>query len=70
VLGGLESVSQYHRLVQPSAGWWVDRSLEIVDERMNLLVRLGPIRLAVLVLDVAVQRCDRGVDQLGRGMSS
>src|SRR5437773_2129039 len=42
-----------------------DRPLEVVDERVYLLVRLGPVELALRVLDVAVERRDRRVDQLG-----
>jgi hypothetical protein len=33
-----------------------------------LLVRLGPLELALRVLDVAVERDDRRVDQLGQLM--
>src|SRR3954453_2934749 len=39
--------------------------LEIVDEPMNLLVRLSPVEPAIRVLGVAVERGDRGVDQVG-----
>jgi len=42
------------------------RPLEVVDEGVHLLVRLSPVEVAVLVGDVAVQRRDRRVDQLGR----
>jgi hypothetical protein len=34
---------------------------------MHLLVGHGPVEVAVLVRYVAVERCDRRVDQLGRG---
>ena len=47
-----------------------DRPLEVVDERVHFLVRRRPIELAVLVRDVAVQRRDRGVDQLRHSASS
>src|SRR6476619_8082760 len=44
-----------------------DRPLEVVEEGVHLLVRPRPVELAVLVLDVAVERGERRVDQLGHG---
>jgi hypothetical protein len=32
------------------------RSLQVVEELVNLLVRLGPVEFAVLILDVAIER--------------
>jgi hypothetical protein len=43
-----------------------DRALEVVGEGVDLLVRLGPVELAVLVGDVAVEGRDSGIDQLGQ----
>jgi hypothetical protein len=42
-----------------------DRSHEVVDKGVYLLVGRGPVELAVLVGDIAVERRDRRVDQLG-----
>jgi len=42
-----------------------DRALEIVDERVHLLVRRSPVEVAVLVRRVSVEGGDRRVDQLG-----
>jgi hypothetical protein len=36
---------------------------------VHLLVGLGPAKVAILVRDVAVERRDRGVDQLGQSNS-
>jgi hypothetical protein len=41
-----------------------DRALEVVHERMHLLVRERPVPLALLVGDVEVERRDRAVDEL------
>ena len=42
-----------------------DGPLEVVDERVHLLIRLRPAEFALLVLDVAVERRDRRIDQPG-----
>jgi hypothetical protein len=42
-----------------------DGPLEVVDERVHLLIRCRPVEVALLVLDVAVERCDRRIDQAG-----
>src|SRR4029453_11554362 len=47
-----------------------DGPLEVVDEGVDLLVRLGPVEVAVLVGHAAVERLDRRVDQLGHGEPS
>src|SRR5262249_10226841 len=39
---------------------------EIIDELVLRLVGLAPVELALLVLDVAVERCRGDVDELGR----
>jgi hypothetical protein len=44
-----------------------NRPLEVVDERVHFLVRRRPIEPALRVLDVAVERRDHRVDQLGHG---
>ena len=44
-----------------------DRAREAVDERVDLLVGLGPVELALLVRDEAVERSDRRVDQAAHG---
>src|SRR6476659_2716358 len=44
-----------------------DRPLEVVEEGVHLLVRPRPVELAGRVLDVAVERGERRVDQLGHG---
>jgi hypothetical protein len=41
------------------------RALEVVDEPVDFLVRLRPVEVAVLVGDIAVERGDRRIDQLG-----
>jgi hypothetical protein len=41
--------------------------LQVVDEGMDFLVGLGPVEVAVLVGDVAVERGEREVDQPGHG---
>ena len=67
----LERLPGEHHLVQPPpVEVRPDRPLEVVDERVHLLVRLAPVELAVLVRDVAVERGDRRVDQLGHGSIS
>ena len=54
-----------HRLVHAAAiEIGADLSLEVVDEPVHLLVWLSPIELAVLVLDIAVQRGDRAANQI------
>src|SRR5512139_1853925 len=55
-----------HRLVHSApVEVSADRLLEVVDEPVNLLVRLSPVEVAVLVLDVTIEGGDRCVDQLG-----
>src|SRR5215210_31053 len=44
-----------------------ERPGELVDVRMDVLVREGPVPLALLVGDVAVERRDRGVDEPRHG---
>ena len=39
--------------------------LEVVDERVHLLIQRPPVEFALLVLDVAVGRRDRRIDQVG-----
>ena len=54
-----------HRLVHPApVEVGADRPLEVVDEGVHLLVGRGPVEVAVVVRDVAVERRDRRVDQL------
>jgi len=40
-----------------------DRPLELVDDGMHLVVGFGPVEVAVVVGDVAVERRDRRVNQ-------
>ena len=55
-----------HHLVHPApVEVGADRPLEVVDEAVHLLVRRGPVEVAVVVRDVAVERRERRVDQLG-----
>src|ERR671911_884948 len=57
-----------HRLVHAaSVQVAADRPLEVVDEGVHLVVGHSPVEPAVVVLDVAIERCDRRVDQLGHG---
>src|SRR5207302_4375340 len=42
-----------------------NRPLEVVDEPMYLVVRRGPVEIAALVGDLAIQRHDRCVNQPG-----
>ena len=57
-----------HDLVHPAAvEVGPDRPLVVVDERVDLVVGRRPVEVAVLVGDVAVERGDRRVDQLGHG---
>src|SRR6266508_4087468 len=54
-----------HHLIHPAAvEVGADRTLEFVDEGVYLLVRLGPVEVAGLIGNVAVERRDRRVDQL------
>jgi len=54
-----------HRLVHPAAvEVGADRPLEVVDEGVRVLGRLGPVKVAVLVRYVAVERGDRRGDYL------
>jgi hypothetical protein len=46
-----------------------DRPLEVVDERVQLIVWPGPVEVAVCVLDIAVEGRDGRVDQLGHRLS-
>src|SRR5262249_50955197 len=53
-----------HRLVEPPAVQVrPDRALGIVDEGVDLLVRRRPVEATARVLDVAIERGQRGVDQ-------
>jgi len=63
----MSTVSQgHHHLVHPSpVEVGADRPLEVVDEGVDLLVRLSPIELAVLIGYVADERRERRVDQFG-----
>src|SRR5438132_465534 len=55
-----------HHLVHPApVEIGANRSLEVVDEGVQLLVRCGPVEVAVHVRYVAVERRDRRIDQLG-----
>src|SRR3989442_7036360 len=55
-----------HHVVHPaSVEVGTDAPLEVVDEGVDLLVRRSPVEVAVLVRDVAVERCDRRIDQPG-----
>ena len=57
-----------HHLVHPaSEEVGADGPFEVVDERVHLLVRGSPLEAALRVGHVAVERGDRGVDQLGHG---
>src|SRR5215218_5762856 len=57
-----------HRFVHPTpVQVSADRPLEVVNESMHLLVRDGPVVIAVLVRYVVVERRDRQVDQLSHG---
>ena len=42
-----------------------DAALEVVHEGMHFFVRRGPVELPIRVDDVAVERGDCGVDQVG-----
>ena len=65
---GVRGLPVDHHLVHPApVEVGADRPLEVVDEGVHLLVRLSPVEVAVLVRDVAVERRDRRVDQLGHG---
>src|SRR5215204_241451 len=60
-----------HRLVHPApVQVGPNGTLQGVDEPVDLFVRLGPVKLAVLVLDVSIQGDDRGVDELGHARRS
>jgi hypothetical protein len=60
-----------HRLVQPTpVEVGADLPLQVGDERVHLVVRLRPTESALLVLDVAVERRYRRVDQLGHDAPS
>ena len=62
--GRLHRLPRHHHLVHaPPVEVRPDRPLQIVDERVQLLVRCQPVELPLLVGDVAVERCDRGIDQ-------
>jgi hypothetical protein len=66
VVVGPHGFPERHRLVHPAAVQvGADRSFQIVDERVHLLVRRRPLEAAGRILDKSVQRCDRGVHQLG-----
>src|SRR5207247_3372724 len=57
-----------HHLVHPApVEVGADPPLELVDEGVHLLIRRGPVEVAVLVRHVAVERRDRRVAQLGHG---
>ena len=46
-----------HRLIHaPTVQMGADVALEIIDERVHFLIRCRPAKLALLVLDVAVER--------------
>jgi hypothetical protein len=65
---GVGGLSVDHRLVHPAAvEVGADRPLEVVDEGVRVLGRLGPVKVAVLVRYLAVERGDRRGDQLGHG---
>src|SRR5947209_5909548 len=42
-----------------------DRTLQVVDERVHLGVRGGPVEVSVGIRDVTVKGGDRRIDQLG-----
>src|SRR5262249_44081567 len=55
-----------HRLVHPApVEVGACGTHEVVDELVHLLVRRRPVEPALPVLDIAVERGDRGVDQSG-----
>lgn len=59
-----------HRLVHaPAVEAGTNGPFELVDERMHTGVGNRPINAAVGVFDVAVQRRDRGADELGHDAS-
>ena len=40
-----------------------DLAFELVDEGVDVFGRLGPVKVAVPVRNIAIERCDYGVDQ-------
>jgi hypothetical protein len=64
LVGEGERLPRDHHLVYPApVEVGADRPLEVVDEGVDLLVRLSPVEVAFLVRHVAVERRDRRVDQ-------
>ena len=61
---------EHHLEHPPPVEVGADRPLEVVDERVHLLVRHAPVELALLICDIAVERCDGEVDQLAHSRSS
>src|SRR5437588_3789902 len=60
-----------HRLVHPApVEVCGDRPLEVIDKGMHLVVGCRPIELAVLILDIPVERGDRRIDQLGHATTT
>ena len=71
-MGGQDRVGfpDGHRFVEaPPVEVGADGAHEVGDEREDFVVGLGPVETAVLVLDVAVERHVRYVDQLGHAVS-
>ena len=57
----------HHLVHPPPVKMGAQRPHQVVDEGVHLLVRLGPVEAPGRILDVAVQRHERRVDQLGHG---
>src|ERR1700674_4723986 len=66
---GVDALPRDHHLVHPaSVQVCAGPSLEVVDEGVNLVVRLSPVEVAVLVSHIAVERGARRVDQPGQSV--